>query len=121
MTKARQVVVATLIMISFWLVIPIQGQEKKDDRKKGYLPANYGKLGLSIEQKQKIYAIQAKYKEDLDALNKKVKKAQEDQRAEIFGVLSGDQKEKLREIIGLDKKGADPKASKKDGSGEPGK
>jgi len=88
-------------------------QGKKEDKKRGFLPANFGKLGLSNEQKQKIYSIQAKYKFDIDELNKKVKKTLDDQRAEIYSVLSNDQKEKLKEITGFDKKDPSPKTDKK--------
>jgi len=88
-------------------------QEKREDKKRGFLPANFGKLGLSNEQKQKIYSIQAKYKSDIDELNKKVKKASDDQRSEIYSVLSNDQKEKLKEITGFDKKDPSPKTDKK--------
>lgn len=88
-------------------------QEKKEEKKRGFLPANFGKLGLSSEQKQKIYNIQSKYKSDIDELNKKIKKASDDQRAEIYSVLSNDQKEKLKEITGFEKKDPSPKSDKK--------
>ena len=56
------------------------GQEKKKDdpkkkddspvKAKGMLPPNWGKLGLSDEQKQKIYKIQNKY----DCRNRQARK-----------------------------------------------
>lgn len=90
-----------------------KAQEKREEKKRGFLPPNYGKLGLSNEQKQKIYGIQSKYKSDIEELNKKIKKASEDQRLEIFGVLSNDQKEKLMEITGFEKKDPLGKSVKK--------
>ena len=45
---------------------------------------------------------------------KKIKKVTEDQRADIYGVLSSDQKEKLKEIIGFGKKDSDDKSGKND-------
>lgn len=104
---------ATVFFVFVALVLgAAQAQEKKEERKKGFLPANFGKLGLSNEQKQKIYGIQARYKTELDELNKKIKKAADDQRAEIYGVLSTDQKEKLKEITGFDKKDSNTKPEK---------
>lgn len=73
------------------------------DKKKGALPANFGKLGLSDEQKQKVYSIQAKYKTEKDDLNKKLKKVTDDQNADVFGVLTPDQKEKLKELTSFEK------------------
>ncbi|MFM7114417.1 MAG: hypothetical protein ACKO26_25050 [Planctomycetota bacterium] len=107
-----------LVMVPFFLPLAssrdLAGQEKKEERKKGFLPPNFGKLGLSDEQKQKIYGIQAKYKAEIEELNKKIKKTTEDQKAEIFSVLSSDQKEKLKEITGFEKKEAPGKAKKND-------
>jgi len=42
---------------------------KKDDppvKVKGFLPMNWGKIGLSDDQKQEIYKIQAKYGGEID-------------------------------------------------------
>ena len=42
------------------------GDDKKDDKTpakvKGTLPANWSKLGLSDEQKQKVYTAQSEYR-----------------------------------------------------------
>jgi hypothetical protein len=107
-----------LVVVPFFLPLAsggdLIGQEKKEERKKGFLPPNFGKLGLSDEQKQKIYGIQAKYKAEIEELNKKIKKTTEDQKSEIFSVLSSDQKEKLKEITGFEKKETSGKATKKD-------
>ena len=113
MSKCRSMFALGMIF-SIFILGTGQAQEKKEERKKGFLPANFGKLGLSVEQKQKIYGIQAKYKSDLDELNKKIKKVTEDQRADIYGVLSSDQKEKLKEITGFGKKDSDDKSGKND-------
>src|SRR4051794_32572827 len=55
---------------------PKDKQDDKDKGKlKGFLPANFKKLGLSESQVQKIYKIQADYKakiEDLDRQKKKL-------------------------------------------------
>ena len=89
------------------------GQEKKDDPKKkddapvkakGMLPANWGKLGLTDEQKQSVYKIQGKYSEEIDKLDAKIKELKGTRDKEMKGVLTADQKKRLEEILtGKDK------------------
>jgi len=103
--EVRSMKIVRLAMVTGFLVAlslsltSVQAQDKK----KGALPANFGKLGLSDEQKQKVYSIQAKYKTEKDDLNKKLKKVTDDQNAEVFGVLTPDQKEKLKELTSFEK------------------
>src|SRR5262245_21126067 len=52
----------------------LQGQDKDTPAKfKGTLPANWGKLGLSDEQKQKVYKVQSEHHDKIAALEKQVK------------------------------------------------
>jgi hypothetical protein len=99
MTRCRLFFCVTLgvLLSTGWLA----GQdEKKDPAKlKGQLPANWGKLGLSKEQIQKAYAIQAEFKGKMDGLNAQLAKLKTQQQAELEKVLTPTQKEKLREII----------------------
>lgn len=81
------------------------GQDKKaDDKKpdepkvKGFLPQNWGKLGLSADQKQDIYRIQAKYNAEIDSLKAKIDKLKEEEKAAMEKVLTDEQKKKLKEI-----------------------
>lgn len=60
----------------------------------GRLPAHYGDL-VTPDQKAKIYAVQAKWKDKLDPLTEQVKKIQADRDAEIEAILTPEQKEKL--------------------------
>jgi Spy/CpxP family protein refolding chaperone len=67
----------------------------------GRLPPGFAKLGLSDEQKQKIYKIQAEYQSKIQALRAQIKKLEEEERTQIFSVLTPGQKElyrKLRDI-----------------------
>ncbi|MCE9534083.1 MAG: hypothetical protein K8T89_23640, partial [Planctomycetes bacterium] len=68
--------------------------DKKDPpaKVKGFLPPYFSKIGLSDEQRQTIYKIQAKYKED-------AKKLQEAEKQDIDKVLTPEQKKKLIEVI----------------------
>jgi hypothetical protein len=87
------------------------GQEAKKDEKKdppvkakGMLPPNWGRIGLSDDQKQTIYKIQGKYGEEIDKLEAKLKELRTTRDKEMKGVLTAEQKKRLEEIlIGKDK------------------
>jgi hypothetical protein len=73
---------------------------KKDEPKaKGFLPQNWGKIGLTDDQKQEIYKIQAKHNTEIDKLEAKIKELKGTRDKEMKGVLSADQKKKLDEIL----------------------
>jgi len=66
---------------------------------KGYLPPNYGKLGLSDEQKQKVYKIQGDYNQKTADLEKQLKALKEQEKSDLLKVLSEGQKAKLKELL----------------------
>jgi hypothetical protein len=65
---------------------------------RGQLPPNYAKLGLSAEQKQQIYKIQATYDQKMEELQSQLKKLKSDEKQEIDKVLTDAQRARLREI-----------------------
>lgn len=67
-------------------------QEKKA---KGQLPAGWKNLGLSAEQKEKVYKIQGEYKPKITALEKQLLELREQEKAELLKVLTPEQKAKL--------------------------
>lgn len=77
--------------------------DSKADAKKGRLPANYGKLGLTDPQKTKIYGIQNSYDGQLDELQAKIDalKAKRDQ--EVEAVLTEDQRKILKNLVEANK------------------
>jgi len=83
----------------------LHGQAKKDDKKeeaptiKGVLPPNFGKIGLSEEQKQKIYKIQADARTKLLELQKKLDEMKAKEKEDLLSVLTDEQKKKLKEIL----------------------
>ena len=86
----------------------VVGQDgKKDDppvKVKGMLPQNWGKIGLTDDQKQDIYKIQGKYNTEIDKLEAKIKELKGTRDKEMRAVLNADQKKKLEEILtGKDK------------------
>jgi len=89
------------------------GDDKKDPPKaKGYLPMYWKQLGLTDAQRQKVYDVQAKYKEKMADLEKQLKQLKSQERDELFEVLSREQKDQLKKIY--DEKG--PPDSPKDGA-----
>lgn len=81
---------------------------KKDDagaKVKGFLPQNWGKIGLSDDQKQEIYKIQAKHNAEIEKLEAQIREHKAARTKELNAVLSPDQKKRLEEVLlGKDKK-----------------
>lgn len=79
------------------------GDDKKDDKTpvkvKGTLPANWSKLGLSDEQKQKVYAAQNEYRGKIADLEAKIKELKKHEREEMEKVLTDAQKARLKELL----------------------
>jgi hypothetical protein len=95
------VAMGLVVVASPW----VEGQDapkSKDPAPKvrGTLPQNWGKLGLSDEQKQKIYSAQSKFREKLDVLTKQIAELKDQERKEMEAVLTDQQKARLREIAG---------------------
>lgn len=78
----------------------------------GRLPAQYGKLGLSDEQRYEIYSVQANYRKQIDELQKQIDSLKTKQSSEIEAVLTADQKKKLDELLDAAKKAAEARRSK---------
>ncbi|CAN5287692.1 hypothetical protein BH11PLA2_BH11PLA2_10550 [soil metagenome] len=84
------------------------GQDKKDAPKdkeepkvKGSLPQGWGKanLGLTEEQKQKIYTIDNKYDVEIETLKKKMDDLKKKKSDETVAVLTAEQKKKLEDYF----------------------
>lgn len=88
------------------------GEDKKDEKPavkaKGQLPANWSKLGLSDEQKQKIYTTQTEYRSKIAELEAKIKELKKHEREDMEKVLTDTQKTRLKEIL-LEKAPGDKK------------
>jgi hypothetical protein len=77
----------------------VWGADKKTEDKKpartGRLPRYYKNLDLTDAQKQKVYDIQARYKDRISELNRQLKELRAKQNGETEGVLNQQQKAKL--------------------------
>jgi hypothetical protein len=75
------------------------GQDPKPQgRAKGQLPPNWGKLGLSDDQKQQVYKIQTEYRGKIQDLQAQIKELQRQQNLALQKVLTDPQKARLREL-----------------------
>ncbi len=64
----------------------------------GRLPNNYAKVGVTDEQRQKIYALQKQYDDQIDALMKQVEELRQKRDKELEKVLTPEQREKLKAL-----------------------
>lgn len=74
------------------------GDSKPAARLAGRLPAHFGNL-VDKTQRDKIYAIQAKYSEKIEDLQEQLKEVMLQRDAEIREVLTAEQKKKLDEVL----------------------
>lgn len=91
-----------------------QGAKKPKAKVVRRLPNNYGKIGLSNSQKDKIYGIQADYRTRIQALLRELEDLRTQQSLDIQSVLNEDQKKELNTILeNSRKKRAAARAKKK--------
>lgn len=98
-----------------------KAEAKKPAAKKkfrGRLPNYYGKVGVSNEQRQTIYGIQAKYHEQIEALERQIAELTEKRDAEIEAVLTPAQKARVKELVEAAKKKRAARKKKKAADGE---
>jgi hypothetical protein len=94
------------------------GDDEKTTKAKGSLPQNWSKLGLTDEQKQKVYSIQGQYRTKIDGLQQQVKQLQKQERDELGRVLTDAQKARLKEILASKVPGGDEKKPPEKKSGD---
>jgi Spy/CpxP family protein refolding chaperone len=106
---------ARLVLVAAFLFVPFlaaSAQDKKDTPK-GQLPTHWGKLGLSDEQKTKVYSIQAEYKTQIADLQKQIDALKKKEREALNGVLTDAQRARLKEILAEIVPGAKPDSKPK--------
>lgn len=69
---------------------------KKAGRSGDRLPANYGKIGVSEDQRKKIYEIQNKYDDQIEVLQKQIADLRAKEKTELEAVLTAEQKKSLQ-------------------------
>jgi hypothetical protein len=96
------------------------GQEAKETKFRGRLPAHYGDI-VSEAQRVQIYAVQEKYARQIDELKDKLTLLEAQRDREIENVLSAEQKARLKKVVdqaaALKKKKAAAQKSAEQGKG----
>ncbi len=62
------------------------------------LPQGWSQLGLTDEQKKKVYSIEDEYNPKIAALKKQIETLQNEEKAKKYAVLTEEQKKRLRDI-----------------------
>src|SRR4051794_13881674 len=94
----------TLTAIGLLTVSSLIGDDKKPDTKdpdtklRGFLPKYFKQVGISDDQKQAVYRVQAKYDTKLAELQKKIKDLKAEEMLECEKVLTKAQMERLKEL-----------------------
>jgi len=83
-----------------------EGKSVKKASSGDRLPPNYAKIGLSEEQRKKIYDVQRKYDSQIDALEKQIADLKAKQTSEVEGVLTPEQQKALQAVNEESKKKA---------------
>lgn len=84
-----------------------KGGEAKDSKKAASgdrLPANYAKIGLSEDQRKKIYEVQNKFEAEINTLEKQIADLKAKQKAEVESILTPEQHKALQTAIEDSKK-----------------
>lgn len=76
---------------------PKKAEKKERAQPAGRLPAYYKDV-VTAEQRDRIYALQAKYREQILALAEQMKKLTAERDAEIEGVLTAEQQAKVKSL-----------------------
>src|ERR1700736_3674971 len=98
-TMRRSTVVLSLVAVVLMAGGTLLGANKDEPapKSKGHLPTHWSKLGLTDEQKEKIYAVQSKYKDDIEKLQKELNELKKKQVGELEDILTDEQKTHLRD------------------------
>jgi Spy/CpxP family protein refolding chaperone len=98
---------------------PKSGAGKADDGKpdtpavRGQLPPNWKALGLTDDQKSKVYSVHGKYRTRIADLEKQIKELRAEERKDLEKILTADQKARLKEIVAGKVPGASDKPPEK--------
>ena len=110
----RYVLLVGVFALAFLATAGLSGQDPKGDPKgkeakadpkgkeakgKGQLPQNWSQIGLTADQKDKVYKLQAKYAADIDKLDAEIKEFKAKLTKERFEILTAEQKKALEDIL----------------------
>jgi hypothetical protein len=115
--RQHYLLIGLFLLSATFLVGSGLGQDKKGDAPgaKGTLPSGWGKIGLTADQKKKVYAISSSYGGKINDLKAQIDQLKKDEYAEQLKVLTNEQVEQLKKIVNekLDPAKDDKKDDKK--------
>src|SRR5215470_14900148 len=76
-----------------------QDEPKAQPKLRGTLYQKWRELGLTDDQKQKIYKVQTEYRTRINELEQKIKALRAEERAKAEQILTAAQKARLRELL----------------------
>ena len=103
----RSALLVGVFALAFAVTVGLGGSNGQDPKQppkvepkaKGFLPQNWGALGLTADQKAKVYKVQAKYNADIDKLEAEIKDFKAKLTKERFEILTAEQKKALEDIL----------------------
>jgi hypothetical protein len=95
--------VLTVVMNAPPFALPPQAADgesalQQADKPRGRLPNLFGKLGVSADQREKIYAVQAEFDPQIDELLDRVEELRAQRNSEVEAVLTDAQREQLARL-----------------------
>ncbi len=75
---------------------PIPDRPAQERKTRARLPAHFGKLGVTLDQRATIYEIQGSYADPISALELKIRQLRDQQMQEVEDVLSAEQQLELK-------------------------
>ena len=97
--KRLRILVGVLALVVF--VGFVGGRQQPDDIKfkpRPSLPQGWKKLGLTDEQRNKVYKVQIDYRDRMAALEQKIKELRAEENQELLKILTDAQKARLKEL-----------------------
>jgi Spy/CpxP family protein refolding chaperone len=84
-----------------WLLggLNSRAQDTAPPKLRGQLYAKWRELGLTDEQKQQVYKVQAQYRSKIADLQKQIAKLRKEERAKAEQVLTPAQRARLKELL----------------------
>jgi len=113
-----------LVLTSLAIAQDREGRPGTTDQKqakpiRGRLPAYFSQL-VTIEQREEIYSIQARFSEPIAELTKQLKETTDRRDREVMEVLSVEQQQKLNALKEAARKRREVRAAENRGAGKPG-
>ncbi len=94
------VCLAACLLASTAISQTMPGKSATESRRSGNrLPNHYGKIGLSDEQRESIYSIQAEYRAKIQSLLREVEDLRDEQSLQIQSVLTEIQRAELQKHL----------------------